>query len=121
MIYWDEEKRPEKKEINKENIVQVLEYIKNGYLPDWNYKKHTVYGDDGDVHGKMQLPDMYYPLHRAMNIAIAAVNAMDDGFFGDLERKETDWGIGHGLSQDSAAKAYILSLMDGDAGQKTGP
>lgn len=77
MKYWSEtyDEKPvrtsEEKEVTKENIIQILEYIERGYLPDWNYETHQG----------VSLPNEYYPLHVAIRVAIKALDAQDDGFF----------------------------------------
>lgn len=86
MIYWDEsesgsrKKQKTEKEITKDGIKNTLAFIKNGHLPDWNY----------ETRNKTSLPNEYYPLHVAMQIAIRAVDAMDDEFFKAIDREYTE-------------------------------
>lgn len=81
MRYWEEQeigpKKAAQKPITKENVMDSLAYIKHGHLPDWNYERR------GDV----VLPNEYYPLHAAMNMAVRAVQAMDDDFFEAMNRE----------------------------------
>ena len=84
MKYWEpQEDGTEKavsKPITKDSVLSELSFIADGYLPDWNHKRQ----------GEKNLPDEYYPLHVAMNIAIQAINAMGDDFFAAIDRKEDE-------------------------------
>lgn len=81
MRYWEEQesgpKKEAKKPITREDVLNTLAYIKRGHMPDWNYERR------GDV----SLPNEYYPLHVAMNVAVRAVQAMDDDFFEAMNRE----------------------------------
>lgn len=84
MKYWDEPNNGKRKiiekEITKEDVLHTLAFIKDGYLPDWNYKR---IGTNEPV----SLPDEYYPLHIAMMVAARAVEAQDDTFFKALNEE----------------------------------
>lgn len=81
MKYWEEDPsmgghmEVVERKVTKEGVKGLLEHIKGGYLPDWNYETHAEAGED------VSLPNEYYPLHMAMTVAIKAVEAMDEGFF----------------------------------------
>ena len=85
MKYWDDsnngngKKEITEKEITKENILNLLAFIDRGHLPDWNYAAHGE--------SKTSLPNKYYPIHVAMQVAIKAVEAQDDEFFRDLDEE----------------------------------
>lgn len=87
MRYWEEDPsfgghmEVVEKRVTKETVKNTLETIKRGYLPDWNYEEHRSGGKD------LSLPNENYPLHMAMLAALKAVEAMDDGFFGELDKE----------------------------------
>lgn len=81
MEYFETETGEQKvqvKIVDKNTIVSLLEYIKRGYLPDYNYTSGK--DEDGDT---IQLPNEYYPLHVAMSVAIRAVE--------EIEKHEPDF------------------------------
>lgn len=82
MKYWTKESRKRvitTEDITKDNVLKSLAYIKHGYLPDWNYETSK----------DISLPNEYYPLHVAMQVAIKAIEAQDDGFFKHLNAEYT--------------------------------
>lgn len=74
-----EERKQVIKEINKDTILETLAHIDRGYLPDWNYETHKG----------ISLPNQYYPLHIAMQIAMKAIESQDDEFFITLDKEYT--------------------------------
>lgn len=82
MKYWDEnygkgKNKAVTKEVTKEDVLNTLAYIKRGHMPDWNY----------ETKNGQSLPNEYYPLHIAMNVAVEAVKALDDDFFAAYNAK----------------------------------
>lgn len=88
MKFWKEKNRKNgqvgKTAINRKTTTEALEYIKRGYLPDWNYSTRKVVGEEK----VLSLPDEYYPIHMAVSVAIKALQQMPDSFFEELDREE---------------------------------
>lgn len=88
MRYWEDSettygrKEQAVKEITKENVLNILAFIDRGYLPDWNYEVHQE--------PKLSLPNEYYPLHVAMQVAVKAIEAQGDEFFKALDEEYTE-------------------------------
>lgn len=71
--------------VDKTGIVSLLEYIKRGYMPDYNYTT-----GENDDYEDVCLPDYNYPLHVAMLVAIDALEEIekyDPKFFEKMDVK----------------------------------
>lgn len=89
MKYWENHNRHQSSKlatrpIERETVRETLEYIKRGYLPDWNYSTRRVTGEET----VLSLPNEYYPLHMMMSVAMKALERMPDEFFEELDREE---------------------------------
>lgn len=87
MEYVDYENNLQHEEINDEWIQNKLDFIKRGYMPDYNYRK--VSDENGEF---MSAPDENYPLHVAMLIAKEAVEKIQEYEPGFLENMEYKYG-----------------------------
>lgn len=69
-------------ELTCKTVKHYLEFIKRGYLPDYNYTH-----DSKD--GSAVRPDENFPLHMAMYAAIKAIESMEknDKFFAEINDK----------------------------------
>ena len=65
--------KTEEIKFDKQYCQQVLENIRTGHIPDWNFIDHT--------------PDEYYPLHLALYIAQDAIKKLSDEEFYNLYEK----------------------------------
>lgn len=58
--------------IDKTRMVSLLEFIRRGYMPDYNYET----GENEDYE-EVCLPDCHYPMHIAMLVAMDAIEEIE--------------------------------------------